>query len=343
MKYYICEIRSKSGIAHYAEDFYRCVMEKKGYILISPTIVTPHFLDGCGGETKFFIELGARQYAEKKALLLIQKKGFLNVGVTLHDPPFLTFPFFAFKCRLLNKISRGFDWYFNTFGVARSVLRKCEVIYVLSRCGEKLLLSRHGGLNVKYMPHLIPPDKIYPEPLTGAEKNIMFFGFIGKGKGLDYALELHFEIMKHYPDVKLHVVGEAVDYSGTEYLNDLRRRYKDNVYYHGYVSEDRLDELFVNVAHVFLPFYEYKYVSPVSGSVINSLRRGRIVWTNPVNSVAELVRDGENGVFFSNNFDDNLCLFNELYKRPELMTAISRQALISARGTSDNGIYSCIG
>lgn len=343
MKYYVCETNSRSGIARYAEDFYECVMEKKGYVLVDPVSITPAFLEGCSGEESFFIELGAGQYAEKKALLLIIKHGFFNVCVALHDPPFLTFPYFKFNSPLLNRISRGVDFYFNTFGVTRSVLQRCKTIYVLSRRGEKLLQDRFGALNTKYIPHVVSSKKLSTKPLTGNEKNIMFFGFIGRAKGLDHALHLHSLIVRDYPEVEMHVVGEAEGHSARAYLDRLKARYKYKVHYHGYVPEERLDELFANIAHVFLPSNEYKYVCPASGAIIGALRRGKIVWANPVNSVPELVHDGVNGVFFRNDLEDNVRIFKNFSESPELVEKISRQALVSLQIISDGRSYHCIG
>lgn len=342
MKYYVCETNSKSGIARYAEDFYTCVMEGKGYILMPPASVTRGFLDGCDDKTSFFLELGAGQYAEKKALLLIIKKGFPNVSITLHDPPFLTFPYFKFKSRLLNKISRGVDFYFNTFGVARSVLQRCKAIYVLSRRGKELLDDRFGALNTIYIPHVVSSEKISKMPLTGHEKNIIFFGFIGRGKGLDYALRVHSMIVRDYPEVEMHVVGEAANRSAKAYLDRLRKRYKDNVYYHGYVPEERLNALFENVAHVFLPFNEYKYVCPTSGSIISALRRGKIVWSNPVNSVSELIEDARNGVFFSNDPARDVGVFKGFMVNPNLVADVSRRALMSVQDACDTNTYLCV-
>lgn len=341
MKYYVCNTASRSGIARYAEDFFKCVLEEKGYTPISPAALTAIFLSQCDSEARFFFELGAGQYAEKKALLLTLQKGF-KASITLHDPPFVNFPYLQVKGRMLNKLSRGIDWYFNTFGLTRAVLKKCETIYVLSRRGEKLLHDRFGALNTKYIPHVISSKKVSKKPLTGDEKNIMFFGFIGRGKGLDYALQIHSLIVRDYPEVEMHVVGEAANQSAKAYLECLKKRYKDNVHYHGYVPEERLDALFASVAHVFLPFYEYKYVCPTSGSVISALRRGKIVWTNPVNSVPELIEDGRNGVFFRNDPARDVGVFKGFIENPHLAAEISRRALMSVRGACDSNSYLCV-
>lgn len=339
MKYYICETNSKSGIARYAEDFYACVLAPKGYVLASPRAITSDFLSTCEPETIFFIELGASQYAEKEALLRIIRSGFSNIRITLHDPPFVTFPYFKFKSPLLNRISRGIDYYLGGFGMASRALRRCQIIYVLSNRGEILLRTRYGNLNVVRIPHVIHPEKIAKATLVGHEVDILFLGFIGHGKGLDYALEFHAEIIKHYPASVFHVVGEAIDDAGRAYLSKLKNKYNRNVRYHGYISEERLDELFARVAHVFLPFSEYKYIAPVSGAVLNSMRRGKIVWTRAVNSVAEVIRDGETGIFFRDDMQENMAVFRGLSETPGLAKEISRCVLEEISAVSDLRLY----
>lgn len=339
MKYYVCETNSKSGIARYAEDFYRCVLAQKGYVLVSPRAVNADLLRTCEPETAFFVELGAGQYAEKEALLQIIKGGFINVRVTLHDPPFLTFPYFKFRSHLLNRISRGVDYYLGGFGMVSRALRQCRTVYVLSNRGEMLLRKRYPTLNVERIPHVIPPEKIAKAALAGHETDILFFGFVGRGKGLRYALEFHVEITKRYPGVVFHVVGEAVDDAGRGYLSELKEKYKKNVFYHGYVSEARLDELFARVAHVFLPFSEYKYIAPVSGAALNSMRRGKIVWTRAVNSIAEIIRDGETGLFFRDEMQENMTVFSKLAETPGLAKEISRRALAEVAAVSDLRAY----
>lgn len=339
MKYYICETNSRSGIARYAEDFYACILSTKGYVLISPRDVTAEFLCVCEPETTFFIELGAGQYAEKEALMRIIISGFVNIRATLHDPPFLTFPYFNFRNDLLNRVFRGVDYYLGGFGMASRALRRCQRVYVLSSRGEMRLRRRYKNLNVVLIPHIIHPGKIANTTLAGNEMDILFLGFVGHGKGLDYALEFHAEIIKHYPESVFHVVGEAANDAGRAYLGKLKNKYKYNVCYHGYVSEEQLDKIFSRVAHVFLPFHEYKYITPVSGAVLNSMRRGKIVWTTAVNSVAEIIRDGETGFFFRDDMRENMSTFCKIAETPGLAKKISGSVLAAVSAASSMQAY----
>lgn|SRR5574340_218395 len=326
MKYYVCETRTKSGIGRYAEDFHRCVLAPAGYSLVAPSDLSRQ-LTGLRKGTRFHIELGAGGYEEKNFLVDLANRGFHNISVTLHDPPFVTFPFFNFKAASLNRMSRGIDWYLNSLGFTSRLLEKCNAVYVLSERGRELTLKRHKGINVKVIPHIVPRAKIIEDPLAGGKKDILFFGFIGEGKGLDYALSLHRAIGNLIPGVKFHVIGEPAGARGVAYLERLKNTFVHDVVFHGYVSEEQLDKLFQDVGHVFLPFKDYRYICPVSGSAINALRRGKVLWTNPVNALPEMIRDRFNGIFFRSSIEANVNLFKELAEHPDLVRNITANAV----------------
>ncbi len=322
-QFYICKVHGQSGIARYAEDFFRLVLAPRSYEHVAPGNISAKMLEGLNPASQFHLELGASQHEELAVLLMLLDLGFRNISVTLHDPPFITFPYYRFHNVVLNRFSRAFDWYFNTFGANRRVLSKCRNVFVLSKRGEEMLKSRYGLNNVHYIPHIIDPAKIkfsFPCP-KGSD--ILFFGFIGRRKGLDYALQMHAEIRQTMPEIKLHVIGEAVDSKTRDHLASLKRRFKTGVIYHGFVPENQLDKIFDQVTHVFLPFQEYRYLCPVSGSVLNALRRGKVVWTNPVNAIPEIVQDGVNGVWLTSELPRDLNRFFDIQRDHSQRTKLS--------------------
>nr|WP_284699042.1 glycosyltransferase [Sphingomonas lycopersici] len=144
------------------------------------------------------------------------------------------------------------------------------------------------------MPHIVDRVRVWApgSPLGTA---LLYFGFIGPNKGLDHVLEVHAALRRLRPGVRLHVVGQPGSDRARSYLEGLRRRYTDDVIYHGYVTDDHLDALFVQAAHVILPYAPYRYIVPTSGSVVHALRRARVIWTTAANAMSELIVDGENG------------------------------------------------
>ncbi len=330
-KFYICNTENRSGISRYAEDFYNLILAPNSYVHLQPSDVDQHFLDKLGANTYFHLELGAGQFPECDLLIKLIDYGFKNINITLHDPPFLTFPFYRFNIPLLNQLSRGFDWYFNTFGATKRVLKKCGNIYVLSQKGRRSVKCRYGLTNVRCIPHIVDPKKVETIPLDGTISDILFFGFIGPRKGLDYALRLHAKLQTILPGIKLHVIGEATAAKTAKYFESLKSQFNSGVIYHGFVPESGLDAIFNKVAHVFLPFQEYGYLCPASGSVFNALRRGRIVWTNPVNAIGEVINDEINGIFFASDIDVDAKRFISLTSSLSDVRVLSEAALATAR------------
>lgn len=334
-KYHVCNVASKSGVARYADDFFRVVLQKNGFSQIYPEHVTNEWLAKVPVDSVFHIELGGGQFAERNTLIRLIGRGFKKVDVTIHDAPWVTFPFYHSEYSILNQISKAFDWYLNTAGAAGRLLKRCRRVYVLSRQGKMLLENRYGLTNVHYIPHVIAPDKTWQEPVRADCSDILFCGFIGATKGLDYALALHAEIRRLKPEIRMSVIGQAFDCKAQAYLDRLKARYSDGVSYLGFVQEADLDAIFSSVGHVFLPFLQYKHCCPCSGSILNALRRGRIVWTNPVNAIPEIIQDHVNGRFFSGDIRKDAEEFMSIATRRVDSLRLSLAAIETCRQRQD--------
>jgi glycosyltransferase involved in cell wall biosynthesis len=334
-KFHICNTASISGIARYAEDFFQVVLQKHGFIQISTDCVTKEWVETVSKDSFIHIELGNGQFSERDTLVYLIKNGFKNVDVTIHDAPWVTFPFYHTSYQLVNQISKAFDWYCNCAGATGRLLSRCRRVYVLSQKGKALLEKRHNLTNVCYIPHVIDPHKIWHEPLSRDSRDILFLGFIGVNKGLEYALKLHSEIRKLDPCVRLSVIGQAFNSKAQCSFDRLKAKYSEGVEYPGFVPEAKLDELFSNVGHVFLPFLPYKYWCPCSGSVLGALRRGRIVWTNPVNAIPEIIMNRVNGRFFSGDVTSDAEEFISVTTSQADLLRLSRAAIETCRDMQD--------
>lgn len=290
---HICAIKDRSGIADYALTFHEKVLGPEGYVLVDPEDVI-RLAGRFAPNTWFHVQLGIFQHRERVAASRLSKAGHLLVDATIHDPPYAAFPYFQFKSPLLMRFSRGFDWYLGSFGFQRRFLERLNRAFVLSRVGRDRLLRIAPNARVELMPHIVDAQRIWAPPAE-LPPAMLYFGFIGPGKGLDYVLQLHEAVRQRRPGTTLHVVGQAKGLSALQYLDALQARYHDGVTYHGYVADADLDALFDQAAHVILPYMPYLYVMPASGSAIHGLRRARIVWTTDVNAMNELIEDGVSG------------------------------------------------
>ncbi|MBO9518973.1 MAG: glycosyltransferase family 4 protein [Porphyrobacter sp.] len=283
--------------------------------------------------SRFHFQLGIFQQAERRALTSVVRNGYDVVEATIHDPPFLTFPYFQFSSDFLTRLSRGFDWYLSSFGLQRRMLERLSRIFVLSDEGRRAVLRMAPSANVIAIPHIVRKDSIWP-PKSPLGKNLLYFGFIGRGKGLDYVLALHRELLKIRPGTHLHIVGQPATSRDQRYVERLAAEYRDDLTFHGFVPEDKLDGLFEGAAHVILPYRQYKYVFPASGSAIHAIRRARIVWTCPVNAMTEVIRDGENGFMLTMEVERDARRLASVLEDEGLTRRISDGARESAIGMS---------
>lgn len=331
-RFHVGDTRGRSGIARYTEVFHRVALADAGYTHLQPDQAAAAMAATRGGQdATWHLQLGANQVGELAAYRQLVRAGCTRIDVTLHEPPFLAFPFFRFGSHRANTLSRGFDWYLDSLGIQRRLLRASRRIFVLSRKGAEALRQRHGIDRAVVIPMAVDPASIWERGPAPEVRDLLFFGFIGRAKGLEYALALHASIRQAIPGVAMHVVGETLSDRDQRGLEALKARYADGVHYHGYVPEADLDTLFARTAHVLLPFAAYRYFVPTSASTLGGLARGRVVWVSDVNAIRETVRHGENGMLLSGDPSRDRDAFLALEGDPERRRALAEGALETAR------------
>jgi glycosyltransferase involved in cell wall biosynthesis len=141
--------------------------------------------------------------------------------------------------------------------------------------------------------------------------NFIFFGFIGRNKGIGYSLRLHRQLLERYPDSHFYIVGKAMG-KEQQYYESLRRQYQHQVHYLGYVEEEDLQDVFRRAGFALALFSDYRFFYPFSGSVLYSMKMGKIVLTHKVNAVEEIIGEGKTGFFLSGNLKKDAGLIGEL-------------------------------
>jgi glycosyltransferase involved in cell wall biosynthesis len=334
-RFHVCNTRSRSGIARYAEAFQRVALGPLGYEFLQPDEVPAAAAATEGGRAAtWHLQMGGAQQAERDAYVRLVDAGCTRVDLTLHEPPFLSFPFFRFRHHRLNTLSRGFDWYLDSLGIQRRYLRQARRIFVLSRRGAAVLRERQGIDGAVVIPMVVDPSTIWCAGPDDAARDILFFGFIGRSKGLGYALDLHARILESRPGLRMHVIGEALSARDRRELEELLAAHPVAVEYHGFVAEAALDGIFARCAHLFAPFAPYKYFTPASSTVVNGLRRGRIVWASDVNAIRESIVPGVNGMLFSGSLDQDATAFCALEEDGMRRAAMAQAALETARAAA---------
>jgi glycosyltransferase involved in cell wall biosynthesis len=324
MKYfYISSKTGGSGICKYSADFYELVLKEKGYIFIDSSENLSNIFTKVSSRDQVHIEIGIFQKKEIEILFLMLKANYKNVSITLHDAPLLKYPLREFKNKFFNTLSKFYDQFISDFKNATPYIKKIKAIYVLSKKGLTATKKIYKTDNVFYLPHIINRKEI--EKAAPLNKNFLYFGFIGKNKGIEYSLKLHEAIIDTHPDVQFYIIGTAIG-NQIKYYNYLKETFIKNVHFLGYVQEQELLEVYKKASFAMILFKEYNFFYPVSGSILYSLKKGKIILTNQVNAITEIIADRKNGIYLTGNIKKDTALLEELYNDAPLQQHILQQA-----------------
>jgi glycosyltransferase involved in cell wall biosynthesis len=311
-----------SGICKYSRDFYELVLKNKGYIFINSRQHLSEVMSAVSSRDNVHIEIGIFQKKEVEILFAMINSGYRNVSVTLHDAPLIRYPFKEFGNPLLNNLSKFYDKYINRFKAAGPLLQKLKAVYILSNRGAEMMKAKYGLTNIYYLPHIVDPTEM--QTSKSNNNNFIFFGFIGRNKGIEYALQLHQLIIKKRPDINFYVVGKAIG-KEKRFYNFLKSRYAINVHYMGYLGEDELDNIFRSAKFAIHLFKEYRFFWPFSGSVLYSMKKGKIILTNKVNAMPEIIHDHKNGFFLTGSLRRDYKIVESLINDEELLDTVNQQ------------------
>ena len=289
-----------SGIAGYAQVFFRHVMQPRGFEHCC--FATPTAFDNYIGQLEtlpvFHVEVGVGTRTEQAILWRLLKMN-ATVDVTLHDPPYVSFPHYRFGWNWLNQLSKAVQLTFPHRLFGRALLARARRVYVLSRRGAERVKHLNPTVDVRHIPLVSLVQSAGARTSTPA---LLYTGFIGPKKGLDYALALHAGLRAKHPELEMLVTGEPVDALTASYLARLKERFAHGVRYTGYLAKSELAEL-LSAGHVaILPTHDYRTVCPVSANIMQALAASCVVVTTNANANSELVEPGVNGEFLS--FDE---------------------------------------
>lgn len=321
--FYVANLSGESGICKYAHDFYQWVLKPKGFHWISIDESIPEIMSKISSRDYVHLEIGIFQKKELQLLFTMLNANYRNVSVTLHDAPLVSYPFHQFQDDRLNLLSKIYDRYINRFQSAIPMVRKIKSIYVLSQRGLESIRMRYKIENVYYLPHVVDLTELETPPIEN--NNLIYFGFIGRNKGIEHALKMHQALLTQYPDLQFYVAGTALG-KEMQFLQYLKKTYQKNVHYLGYVKEKDLQDVFSRSTFAIILFKDYQFYFPFSGSLLQALKKGKIVLTNPVNAIPELIRDRETGIFLSGDLQTDIRELKSLFHNPTLLKEIQQQA-----------------
>lgn len=346
-KYYICrDFNDACGISKYGNVFYHSVLENQGFekIHLKSKNDVQQTVARINNSDKVWIELGLGSQLETLCLKELVKKNNRNIVITVHDAPFVEYPIVKFSSRYLNIFSKLCQYLLLRWPLTPVIypyLHKVKRIYTLNPKGTASIEQRYQLKNVKTIPHILT-NILEPSHKKTGEPQFLYFGFIGKNKGVEYALNLHKKINERLNmSIPIKIIGKTLDVQSENYLQDLKQRYSTNVEYMGYVEDNALEIMMKEDNIVLLPTKNYRVINPTSGSVLNSLKYLNIVFTTEANSNKFLINDQKNGYFLKEDLEKDLqnimMVINDVNKRitvreniyHDLMTKYSPESVVA--------------
>lgn len=324
-KIYIApDFGARSGVSAYARNFFEHVLEHDGFTCLHFASLAEFeaWQREATGEHRFHIEIAVGTHAERAILWTLLERGAI-VDVTLHDPPYVAFPYRRSSNRWLNQASKLAQIALPQRFFGLDKIRRIRRIFVLSRGGCARTRVAYPAVDVRYLPFVCVR---HPQPGPTEELALVYTGFIGKKKGLDYALQIHQALRTEFSGLVFKVVGEPVDKATWNYFKGLQLRYRDHVEYLGYADDATFIRLLSAGHVVMLPTKDYGTIFPVSANILDALTLGSVVVSTRANANAEFIEDGRNGRFLSSDFKADVGMIAGLLRDSELRQRMVAEA-----------------
>lgn len=321
---HIASFNGHSGISKYAIAFFEQVLKARGFDAQIPERIDA--MATMDPSTRIHLEIGVNEKDTTALLYKLLEHKFSQLSVTLHDPPFISWPYFNFKQPLLNKLSKFSHLYLKNFGIGENDLAKIHKVYVLSRGGLQRTADRYPSARLYHLPFLAASTGMHIA-VKPFRPHLLFFGYIAKNKGIEYTLALHKALLKIHPTCQLHVVGRPIDAQAEVYYKGLQSDFSTNVNYHGFVPQAELASIFDQTSLAVMPFEPYRSIVPASASIMDAMCRGQVVCATPVNAVAEFIEDGKTGLHLTNDLGQDVARLSALLSSPQNAQEMASNAL----------------
>jgi hypothetical protein len=306
-KFYIGSKDGNSAISRYSLDFYRLILQSRGYVFFDSSENMTTLLSAISSRDHVHIELGKAQKKEAEILFTMLKAEYNNIAITLHDAPRVRSSF-----EVRNPFSRNTEKLYGRHGYSLNVLvpylKRIRAIYVLSRKAFKQLERKYKTSNIHYLPHVLET----PEPFGPAQvnSNIIYIHFNDQHT-LAYALKLHALLLKNHPGSEFYIMNFSPG-PQNEKTDLLLKKYTRNVHYLGYFDKASAHSVFEDAVFVMMLQKNHEHYSLFSESVLYSLTKGKILITDNRHLAPELIENGENGYFMSGNLEKDLGMLTRI-------------------------------
>jgi glycosyltransferase involved in cell wall biosynthesis len=238
------------------------------------------------------------------------------------------------------------------FSGHRAVLKKIDeyvrLVIVMTETSRQLLVDEYQ----------FPPEKvqviqhgIHARPYQGphsaqaalgwsGQKNMTTFGFLGRGKGIEYAIEAFAEIVQDFPEAAYHICGVThpviVEQEGEAYRNELIQKTKDlgiekNIFfYNEYFSTEKILQI-LYATDIYLSV-SLDPNQAISGTLSYALGAGRPVVSTAFAQAKEDVTSDIGRLVSFRNPGEIAAAVKELLRDDQLRKELGERAYFRTRG-----------
>jgi glycosyltransferase involved in cell wall biosynthesis len=151
-------------------------------------------------------------------------------------------------------------------------------------------------------------ESLYNKMVCG-KKYLLFYGTIGRLKGVDLIADILFEILSKYSDLIFVFVGKDTTYNNISMINYIYNKagkFRDRVLYLGKLKHSALIPIIINSFAVILP----SRIDNLPNACIEAMAYGKVVVASTKSSFDQLIDSGINGFLFENG--DSTSLLNTI-------------------------------
>jgi len=166
---------------------------------------------------------------------------------------------------------------------------RCNILIAVNKRTKKEYSKVMSGKKIRVIPLGVDLDKFKYSP-PPQNHDILTVGLHTKRKGFDYLINTMPNILKEFPDAKLHITSEGPQTSNLKYLTKKLGLDK-SIIFHGRVSDEKLFELYRQCKVFCHPSLSEGFCH----TTLEAMATGRpVVSTNTIGS--EMVENGKTGL-----------------------------------------------
>jgi len=217
--------------------------------------------------------------------------------------------------------------------VSLSHISDFDIVICLSELHRASLRDQSiGNEKLINIPNLIDTDLYSPKALSRNNHSIMFAGGLNPHKCIHILLDAFRLVRQQVKDAELHIYGDSKMWRGGDYYGNYLKSIKpEGAYFHGYVNNKDMPQIYSEHSILCLP----SKLETLPMVVVEAQACGCIPVVHHVGGVAATVIDGETGILYSPNTAEKLAeIIIKAIKIVDADPSIRQKAIDFVRNTS---------